>query len=126
MNEPNESQQKLERIIHHALRAQPLRTAPRTLEARVLNEIERRTTTAWSSTAFMRWPLPARAAFVLVCVAMAKLLLDATTWGASHVLAALRFIPLSWVVGGLTFAAIMYTALFGLGALAYRTLSIER
>jgi len=126
MTESNDSQQKLEQLIHRTLRELPPRKAPRTLEMRVLREIERRNAPASSSVAFTSWPLVGRAAFILVCIAMAKLSLVATSWGASRVLEALRFIPLNWVIGVLVFAAAMYAALFSLGAIAYRTLSIER
>ena len=126
MIESNDSQQKLERLISRTLREQPLRAAPQTLEARVLREIERGAALQWSRMNFMRWPIVVRVAFVLLCIATAKLLLVATTWGATHVIAALRFVPFEWMAGALAFAAVMYAALFSLGAVAYRTLSIER
>jgi len=126
MIESNDSHEKLERLISRTLRQQPLRSAPQTLEARVLGEIERRAAMQWSRLNFMRWPIGVRVAFVVLCIATAKLLLVVTTWGATQVVGALRFVPFEWMVGALAFAAVMYAALFSLGAVAYRTLSIER
>jgi hypothetical protein len=126
MIEPNDPDQKLERLISRTLRAQPLRTAPQTLEARVLREIERRAAVQWSRLDFMRWPVVVRVAFVLLCIAMAKIMFDVTAWGTTQLVAALRFVPLDWVLGALVFSVVMYAALFSLGAVAYRTLRIER
>ena len=126
MIESNDSHEKLERLISRTLREQPLCSAPQTLEARVLGEIERRAALQWSRMNFMRWPIGVRVAFVVLCIATAKLLLVATTWGATQMVAALRFVPIDWMIGALAFAAVMYAALFSLGAVAYRTLSIER
>jgi hypothetical protein len=126
MSEPDDSQHKLEQLIHRSLRELPLRKAPHTLEMRVLAEIERRSALAPSRFNFMSWPIVGRVAFILVCIATAKLLLVATSWGASRLIEALRFIPLHWVMGVLVFAAVLYAALFALGAVAYRTLSTER
>lgn len=126
MIESDDPHQQLEQVITRTLRAQPLRTAPQSLETRVLQEIERRAALQWSRLNFMRWPIVVRVAFVVLCIATAKLLLDATSWGATQIVTALRFVPLDWVLGALVFAAVMYAALFSLGAVAYRTLSIQR
>ena len=56
---------KLERFIHRALRELPAPAAPRTLEARVLAEIERRAGLPWWRKNFAHWPLAARAVFLL-------------------------------------------------------------
>ena len=47
MNKNNESEQKLEQALHQALRSVPLRRAPLSLEARVMNELARRATKPW-------------------------------------------------------------------------------
>jgi len=126
MTESSDSRQPLEELIDRTLRELPARQAPRTLEMRVLREIERRNAQSSSKFVFMSWPLAVRAVFVLVCVAIANLATASLSWGAAQVLDALRFIPLNWVTGILVFAAAMYAALFALGTAAYRTLSVER
>ena len=61
----------LEQAIHRELRALPLRPAPRTLEARVLAEIERRATVAWYHRSWSYWPAPVRSAFLVLRPAFA-------------------------------------------------------
>lgn len=126
MIESNGPEGNLERLIHRLLRDQPLLSAPRSLEARVLSEIGRRIAQPWSRLNFMHWPLAGRVAFLTLCLAVAKLTLLGTAWTVSHLYSAIRFIPADWVAGALIVAAAMYIALFALGAFAYRTLSIER
>jgi len=122
MSDPNDRERKLELLIGRTLAELPPRRAPRSLQVNVLNEIER----CAARTGFMRWPLLGRVAFVVACLGLAKLSLEATAWSASHMHHALNVIPFNWVAGALGLAGILYAALFGLGALAYRALSIER
>jgi hypothetical protein len=157
MNLPPENHsEKLERAIHQTLRALPPRRAPRSLEARVFAELERRAALPWWRQSFAHWPLPARAVFLLVSVALVKLTLMTTVWvmggfdataftsafstqlswaqtGLSAVrgvtdFAAIIFrsIPPIWFYGTVAFAAALYAALVGLGAAAYRTLYASR
>ena len=146
-----EDHEKLERLVHRALRELPALRAPRSLEQRVQAEIVRRAALPWWRQGFAHWPLPARAAFFLVSAAVAAMVLVATTrmagsletaawpesvaqplgWleGALAVVSSiggffeivLRSVPPLWLYGGLAFCATMYAALFGLGAAAYRT-----
>ncbi|MDP1580623.1 MAG: hypothetical protein Q8M02_10110 [Candidatus Didemnitutus sp.] len=146
------NEKELEQFIHTQLRALPLRRAPRTLENRVLAAIEQRAAIAWWHKSWNFWPTPVRAIFAALMTLLAgsvmagayaltagadtsaalaavgdKLsvvvkLYHAAAWVADYVSFLIGSIPPLWLYGGLAFAAIMYAALFGLGAAAYRTL----
>lgn len=148
--------EKLEHLIQQTLQELPTRRAPRSLEERVLAEIDRRALLPWWRKSFAHWPVAARACFLLASLGVVKIAL----WGAVWVMAGfdnaqfreafapevtwmesglavvnaiagffdimLRNIPSIWLYGGLAFVAAMYFALFGLGAAAYRTISLYR
>ncbi|HTT01717.1 MAG TPA: hypothetical protein VMG11_06455 [Steroidobacteraceae bacterium] len=153
MSTPSTSREaELERLVHRALREQPLRRAPASLQARVLGVIESRAAVPWYRTRLSHWPLAARLGFVASClgaVALAHSLLGMLSnlrsaqrlsaaladffatmhalVGASPALPHLggeltRFVPRDWLYGGLVLAACMYVLLFALIAAAYRTL----
>jgi hypothetical protein len=147
-----ENNENLERLIHRTLRELPPRPAPRTLERRVMAELERRAALPWWRKSFVHWPLGVRAIFVLLCAAIIRgaLMLGGVVMpnaDAGGIKAAivqhfgwmenglavihaitgffdimLRNIPPLWLYGGLAFVATMYLALFGLGAAAYKAL----
>lgn len=149
-------EQNLERTIDRTLRALPPRSAPASLEARVLAEIARRAALPWWKQSFVHWPLAARGAFIVVSAAMAKLAIFATVWVMGDfdagtfrqaftnqfawletALSMLRIvgdffavmgrnIPALWLYGAVAIVATLYVALFGLGAAAYRTLYAAR
>lgn len=149
MNDQEEAELKLERLLDHALRQLPLRRAPLNLEARVFEELARRAALPWWRRSFMQWPKTARALLLGVCTALGSL----TIVGGSRIAvgfgAALRpaseldraqallsaakdlfatlvgTIPPMWIYEGLALAAGLYVALFALGAAAYRTLYLE-
>lgn len=151
-----DTHEKLERLIHRTLRELPARRAPRSLEQRVQAELERRAARPWWHRGFAHWPLPARAAFVVLSAGMVKLVLllatwvavgfDSTVWRETfaqpigwmesgltviHAIVGffelmLRNIPPLWLYGGLAFCAVMYGAIFSLGAVAYRTYHAPR
>jgi hypothetical protein len=151
MQTPDENP-NLERLIHRTLRELPPRPAPRSLEQRVLAELARRAALPWWRKSFAHWPVPARALLLVACVGTAKLALMAGVWAMAgfdttqyreafasqlgwvqaavsvgHALfgwvdVVVRSIPPLWLYGGLAFAAAMYAALFGLGAVAYRAI----
>lgn len=153
---PEKSSEHLERAIHQTLRSLPARRAPRSLELRVLAELERRASLPWWQQSFAHWPLPARAVFLLLSVALVKLTIMAAVWvmtgfdsaafttaisqqfswaqtGLSVARTFADFgerifhsIPSYWLYGTAVFVAAMYAALFGLGAAAYRTLYASR
>jgi len=147
-----ESDQNLERFVSAALRDLPARRAPRSLESRVLAELERRAALPWWHKSFAHWPVAVRGAFLVVSAAFAGALVwalagfDATqavntvsadfTWVATlrDVTASLldfgaimfRGISPVWIYGGLAAIVSLYAMLFGLGTAAYRTLFANR
>jgi hypothetical protein len=154
MNPPDE--QKLERVIHVALREVPPRRAPATLEERVMAEIARRAALPWWKQSFAHWPMAARVAFVLVSGGVIKVAMMVVVFvmggldpaqfrqafapefarleaiaGAGRALAdfavlLLNHIPPLWLYGGIAAVVSLYVAFFGLGAVAYRAFYAER
>jgi hypothetical protein len=150
MNEVPENDDSLEQVLDRALRRLPLRPAPLTLEARVIQELERRAAQPWWRHSFKQWPATAKAAFVAICGALIGLVLLGGDWPAAAVrslhasdalpLSAARqamtlvttagelvallahVFPLTWLYAGLAAGALLYATLFALGAAAYRTL----
>jgi hypothetical protein len=148
MSKHIDSEQKLEQTLTEALKGLPLRRAPSTLELRVVDELERRAALPWWRVSFMHWPAAPRVAFVLVCIALvaatflggvfafagdrsfnqaAALVLSwvqpflaviSSAGGVATLL--VRVIPPLWLYGGMAFGIMLYVALFGLGAAAYR------
>ena len=135
-------EEPLERQCDRKLRELPMRHAPVTLETRVLGELRRRAALPWWHRSFAHWPLLARAAFLVICGASIRLaLLGSTTavagvhslsWprqigmltasGANFATLLARTAPPTWLYAGIAVGAVLYAALFGLGAAAYRTL----
>ncbi len=153
MSKHIDSEQKLERALTQALEGLPLRRAPGTLELRVVDELERRAALPWWRVSFTHWPAAPRVAFVAVCIALvaatilggvfafagdrsfdqaAALVLSwvqpflavmSSAGGVATLL--VRVIPPLWLYGGLALGIMLYVALFGLGAAAYRTLYLR-
>ena len=153
---PGNNDKHVEEMVHQALRELPARRAPRSLEQRVLAEIERRAALPWWRKSFTHWPAPARAGFVIVCAALVVLALVGRVWMmAGFDPAALkpafaqpfvwieslwvavravagsfeivfRNIPPAWLYGSLVFFGSMYAALFGLGAAALKAIRSPR
>jgi hypothetical protein len=149
MNELDEADLKLERLVDQALHGLPPRRAPSNLEARVLEELALQAALPWWKRSFMQWPKAARVLLLGICTALGGL----TILGGSRIAigfgTALRpaseldraqtllttakdllatlvgTIPPMWIYEGLALAAILYVALFALGAAAYRTLYLE-
>ena len=156
MNPSPQRPEDLERFVHRALCELPARRAPRSLEQRVLAEIERRAALPWWRKSFAHWPLAARATFLVVCIGVVKFLLLGGVWvmagfdlaqfrdafatqfawmeaGFAVVNAItgsfeiiFRNIPPLWLYGALAIIGSMYAALFGVGAAVYRTLYAQR
>lgn len=147
-----ESEQNLERFVSATLRDLPARRAPRSLEARVLAELERRAALPWWHKSFAHWPVAMRGMFLVGSAAFAGALVwalagfDATqavnTVSADFAwVAALRDVTASlvdsgaillrgispvWLYGSLAAIVSLYAMLFGLGTAAYRTLYANR
>ena len=150
------SPEDLEKFIHQTLRSLPARRAPHSLESRVRAAIEARSALPWWKQSFTQWPMAARVAFFIGSAGLAKLAIMAVVWAMSdfdsaqvanafstqlgwiQTVAAVfsgignffetlyRSIPPLWLYGGLAVVAALYTALFGLGAAAYRMLYANR
>src|ERR1700722_3819384 len=149
MNDRDEADLRLERLVDSALRELPLRRAPLNLESRVFEELARRAAIPWWQRSFLQWPRAARVLLLGVCSVLGAL----TIVGGARIVVnlgpALRpapeldralallsasknliatlvgTIPPMWIYEGLALAAILYAALFALGAAAYRTLYLE-
>jgi hypothetical protein len=154
-NPPNQDPpetDRVERLLDDTLRRLPLRRAPRSLEARVLGELDRRSSQAWWRRSFAHWPQAARAGFVAAGGALAGLVLLGGSWlavavrtldvagpasawvrrvasvtgTAGNLAASLAdAIPRTWLELGLVAAVVLYACLFGLGAAAYRMLYLQ-
>ncbi len=152
MNPSANPDDPLEQLVNAALRDLPMRRAPHTLEARVLAEIKRRAARSWWQSSYADWPALLRAAFLSSCLATGILVARASSWlfgglessstwsgltseltpaaaSVKAIVAALSYIlhsiPALWIYGALAVMTILYAMLFGIGAAAYRTLSIR-
>jgi len=152
MNQPDEADAKLARLLDRARRELPLRRAPPTLEPRVLAELERRAALLWWRRSFAEWPGMARAVFVVTCTALvalgfagggwavagfgsldvgpsmpwARKAVDVTDAAHNLALSLASAVPPDWIYGGVAVGAVLYAALFGLAAAAYRTLYLTQ
>jgi hypothetical protein len=144
--------EKLEHLVHRTLRELPPRRAPRSLELRVLAEIERRAALPWWRQSYTHWPMAVRAAFFVGSAALAALLVvglfslmqmagstplagsfawvglirDLARTAVDTGAAVWRAIPPHWLYGGLALIAACYATLIGIGAAAYRTFHSAR
>lgn len=153
MNPQPDDHDALERLISRTLCELPPRRAPSTLESRVRNELARRAALPWWHRHLAQWPLFARAGFFVTCAAAIWFAFFAGNWlnaavtslnaagapAASWVRnaaatfltlgelasALARAVPQSWLLSGLALIAALYVVLFGLGAVAYRTLYLD-
>ena len=152
MQKPPRGERELEQYIGALLRAQPPRQASAGLEARVLQQLALDAARPWWLQGFSRWPWLARILFLLVSAGLVLLTYlttdrlgalsrvlqqtapaNAVRAGAQaftnfgHALQTLgemitRNIPTAWLYGGAGAGLVLYAALFGLGAAAFRTL----
>jgi hypothetical protein len=152
LNKPPRDEQQLEQYIGTLLSRQPLRQAPSSLEARVLRELAVRASKPWWLQGFSRWPWAARVLCLPVGLGLVQLSFLTTgrlmsLWQALQTSAPAstaqsglqmlgnlsqavqtlgnmltREIPQVWIYGAAGLALLLYAALFGLGAAAFRTL----
>jgi hypothetical protein len=143
---PSPDFDKLESLIHRNLRSLPERTAPGTLESRILLALDRRAALPWWRRSYVHWPAALRYAFILALAAGAMAVL---AFGRSQVTAralselTMHFpwvaflqsvgtnlletaralfdsIPSFWLYGVAALLAVCYGGLVGLGAALYR------
>ena len=142
----------MEQFIDEILRKQPLRRAPPGFEAHVLRRLAQQAARPWWLQGFNRWPKAAQLPFLPLAVCFVPLLFraagalgallqsarDSAPLGAAQSMAStlgslghaaqvlgslvMREIPAVWVYGGVGLAALLYAALFGLSAAAFRSL----
>jgi hypothetical protein len=151
MNPPRP--EDLEKFIHRTLRALPPRSAPPTLELKVMTEIVRRKTQRPRRFGWADGASTLRIALVILSIGAGVGLCalfwvpwsqSAHSWlpaefgarieriallGGSVIDAfgaVFRSIPTLWFYGALAAIALLYSALFGLGASAYRVLASQR
>src|SRR5476651_573061 len=154
LNRPPRDERQLERDIGTVLSRQPLRQAPSTLETRVLRELALQASKPWWLQGFSRWPWAARVLFLPLGLGLVQLSLLTTgrlmsLWQtvqtsapASSAQSGLQLlgnlsqavqtlgnmlthaIPQVWIYGAAGLALLLYAALFGLGAAAFRTLLV--
>jgi len=150
-NQPARDPQQLEQYIGKLLKAQQSRQAPASLESRVLRELELRASKPWWLQGFSRWPWAARLLFLPLGLGLVQLSFLTTErvmalwqtlqqsapatkaesglqWfnSLSQAVQTLgnmltRDIPQVWIYGGAGLALLLYAAMFGLGAAAFRT-----
>ncbi|HEX7116562.1 MAG TPA: hypothetical protein VF193_15655 [Steroidobacter sp.] len=141
----DDREQELERLISRVLSEQPLRQAPRSLELRVMAEIERRARLPWWRKSFAQWPQAARVAFLAVSAGFVYAGLRIAMWVTEPIDSAARTVelpaavrwiqtfvtalitvsesvPMLWIYGGLAVLTVLYAVLFGVGTVAYRTI----
>lgn len=144
MSRDHDRQNELERQLTRALKEQPLRRAPNTLEQRVFAQLETSAATARWRRGFAHWPVAARVAFLAASVGVVKLALSMAMWLSSPlaspalsfdlpsqvawlqtllvaIASVVRTVPSLWIHAGVVILLVMYAALFSIGASAYRT-----
>ncbi|MGH8258603.1 MAG: hypothetical protein ACREUG_02825 [Steroidobacteraceae bacterium] len=144
--------ERLERLTERMLHDLPLHLAPATLPDRVLQAIEQQARLPWWRRGITAWPLVARAVLLAGCCGSAACVLlgvsRLTTHGAAWPMAPaladrvegvraalasaaslsalawrlIRAVPPHWLLGALLASALLYTLLFVLIAVGYRTL----
>ena len=138
MSADRNRQDELERQVTRALQDQPLRRAPGTLERRVLAQIESGAAAIGWRRGFAHWPVAARVGLYILVIpdrvwtwlatpldspAVSVQLPSQVAWLQTLFVAigsVVHTVPSLWVHVGIAFLAIMYAALFGIGASAYR------
>jgi hypothetical protein len=144
--------EELEKFIHRELRGLPVRSAPSTLEARVLAAIEHRASIAWYHKSWSYWPAAVRALFLAVITGLAGAaigafylfmqgapltqawtevgsgfavltrLYGAAAWTVNFLGQIVGSIPPLWLYGSLVSIGLLYALFIGLGAATYRML----
>lgn len=132
--------EQLERVVNDAVRSTSLRTAPASLERRVMKAIEQRAAEPWWRKDFARWPAWVRIGFLIAGAGLVYLAFSAPLWlwessrgalpaeltfmqmMAQTVRVIVDHLPSVFVYSALAALAMLYGTLFGVGAIAYRSL----
>lgn len=151
MSSRDPADEKLERLVGQALREQPLRRAPASLEARVLGELAARARLPWWRRGIASWPAAVRVPVIAGCAVCVPLVWVLSLWLAARLVTAIRsrvagplatlheagqmlaslgatathlfqIIPREWLLGGILATATVYAVLFALIAVGYSLL----
>ena len=90
MSSRDPSDEKLERLVRQALRDQPLRRAPASLEARVLGELAARARLPWWRRGIASWPAAVRVPVIAVCAVCVPLVWMLSLWLAARLVSVTR------------------------------------
>jgi hypothetical protein len=155
MNQAPDPSAELERLVARALRDLPLRSAPGTLEIRVMAAIAQRAALPRWRLGFLHWPLAAQCVFLVTSIAFVKLglsmwelltsalpgvatedLATGLSWMRTAADLAVSLdaaarglsasIPQLWLYGGGATILALYALLFGLAALGLRVFQVNR
>jgi hypothetical protein len=147
-----DGREKLERLIDGLARSQPVRRAPISLQARVLQQIaSQQLELPWWRKGFAHWPQVVRVLFLIASYGFIRLALagvmsvvdfvrstdvggvetlhrtgEAVSATVSLGSLVLHAIPPMWLYSGAAFGFALYAVLFGLSTFAYRTLYVQR
>lgn len=152
MTSRDRNDEKLERLVSQALRQQPLRRAPASLEARVLDEIAARARLPWWRRGIATWPAAVRIPVIAGCAICVPLVWILSVWLAERLVSVathpgiarpiatardtgraivsagtltvhiVHAIPQQWLLGGIIATATLYATLFALVAVGYSLL----
>jgi hypothetical protein len=135
---------RLHDLIDQAVRAIPPRSAPASLERRVLAELERRAAAPWWRKDFLQWPVAARLFFLIASAGLIRLVVGAPGWmrqsslvemppelswiqtTAEAISLAAHHLPSLLVYCGAALVVSLYVTFFGLSAIAWRAASAHR
>jgi hypothetical protein len=154
MKHDTQDNQRLAKFVDKLCKKQPLRTAPTTLQARVMRELQLRAALPWWRRSFVNWTVSLQVLFVVAALLAAKLMLLIGDWASVHwvssAVAATKssslvsgmgamltitrhvseqlfdMVPISFVYGVVLVIAALYLVLFGIGVTTYKTLYAAR
>jgi hypothetical protein len=138
MNTPDRDR-RLADLIGEAVHDISQRSAPASLERRVLAELERRASAPWWRKDFVHWPVAARLLFVIASAGLIRLVIAAPAWlqrsslvdmppeiswiqTTTHAISLVaEHLPSLLVYGGAALVVTLYVTFFGISAIAYRS-----
>jgi hypothetical protein len=130
---------RLADLIDQAVHDIPHRSAPASLERRVLADLRRRAGAPWWRKDFLHWPVAARLLFLIASAGLIRLVLGAPAWmqksslvdmppeiswiqTMTHAIGLVaHHLPSLLVYGGAALVVTLYVAFFGISAIAYRS-----
>ncbi len=154
MKNDAQDNQQLIKFVDKLCKQQPLRTAPSTLQLRVMRELQLQAALPWWRKSFINWPMPLQVLFVVAALLAAKLMLLIGDWAGIHWVSSaiavtkssslvsgteamltvtrhvstqlLSLVPMSVLYTAILAIATLYLLLFGIGVATYKTLYAAR